>query len=132
MSRRRAKSYDKGWWMMRREGFHLTQLHPPSVFRPETLGSVLEEAVSELPVRKASLLEKLVDEWGGLVGEQVAAHARPGRLDAAILCVYVTHSIWLNELSRYGKRQMLTNIQKRFGVTAVRDIRLQLDPDGSF
>ena len=73
--------------------------------------------------------EALLSEWPALVGEQVARQTRPGRLDHKVLYVFVSHSTWLNELSRYGQKQMLANLQARFGADRIKSIRLQLDPD---
>lgn len=73
--------------------------------------------------------QALLNEWPQLVGEQVARRARPGRIQNRILSIFVTNSVWLNELSRYSKPQILKNLQARFGPDLIRDIRLQADPD---
>ena len=73
--------------------------------------------------------EALLEEWTTLAGPQVARHARPGRLSGGTLFVYVTHSIWLSELQRNGKKQLLDNLQSRFGKKTIRTLHLQLDPD---
>ncbi len=73
--------------------------------------------------------QALVNEWPVLVGEQVALHTRPGRIYHGVLHVFVKNSAWLNELSRYGRKEMLANLQRRFGTTRIRQIRLQIEPD---
>lgn len=73
--------------------------------------------------------QALLNEWSQLVGEQVARRARPGKIQNKILTIFVTSSVWLNELTRYSKPQMLKNLQARFGTDLIRDIRLQPDPD---
>ena len=74
--------------------------------------------------------QTLLSEWEELVGTQVAMHARPGRLDRKVLYVFVSHPTWLSELSRFSQKQMLENLQKRFGADKIRSLRLQLDPEG--
>jgi len=41
----------------------------------------------------------------------------------------VRHPGWLSELSRYSQKQILENMQKRFGRDKIRNVRIQLDPD---
>jgi predicted nucleic acid-binding Zn ribbon protein len=72
----------------------------------------------------------LAREWEALVGPQVAAHTRPGPVRYRTLTVFVVHSVWLHELGRFGARkQLLANLQERFGRHRIRDLRLALDPD---
>ena len=70
----------------------------------------------------------MIKDWAELVGAQVAQHTRPGRIHRKMLFVFVDHSLWLNELSRYGQQKMLENIQAKFGSDKIKSIRLQLDP----
>ncbi|MEM7391169.1 MAG: DUF721 domain-containing protein, partial [Verrucomicrobiota bacterium] len=73
--------------------------------------------------------EELIEEWPALVGPVNVRHTRPGRVDRKVLHVFVTNSVLLSELSRFGKRELLLNLQKRFGRDKIRDIRFQRDPD---
>ena len=72
----------------------------------------------------------LETDWEDIVGANVAKHARPGRIQRGVLYVFVRHSMWLAELSRFGQKEMLARIQERFGSNRIKSIRLQLDPDG--
>jgi predicted nucleic acid-binding Zn ribbon protein len=76
------------------------------------------------------MLDSMVAEWPALVGKAVAAHCRPGRLEKGELTVFVDSSVWLNELVRYSRQQLLSNLQAKFGRNEVRSVRVQLDPDG--
>ena len=93
------------------------------------LNRVLPGVVKELGIEEEVWQNTLLDAWPELVGEELAARTRPDRLDRGTLVVFVTHSVWLNELSRYGKKQMLQRLQDRFGRRKIRSIRLQLDPE---
>ncbi len=72
-------------------------------------------------------LSELDKEWSALVGDLVAKHTRPGRLDQDRLIVFVDSSVWLHELSRYRETEMLTAVRDRFGAK-VRSLSLRLDP----
>ena len=86
---------------------------------------VMKKIGLEQPLWEQTLLR----EWEEIVGPQVAQHARPGRLDRKILCVYIANSAWLMELRRFGEKAMLNNLQQRFGRATIKGVRLQLDPD---
>ncbi|MFH0982921.1 MAG: DUF721 domain-containing protein [Planctomycetota bacterium] len=94
-----------------------------------SIGDIIPGVMKQLGLDKHLWEQAILSEWPALVGPQVAAHTRPGRIERGTLFVFVSHSTWLNELSRYGKKEMLENLQKRFGADKIKSIRLQLDPD---
>ena len=104
------------------------RLAPPAADGGVAIGRIVAEVVKTFQ-REAQppWTADLTGEWPTLVGT-VAAHARPGRLVNGELIVYVDSSVWLSELQRYGEKEMLENLQRRFGRELVRRIRLQLDP----
>ena len=92
------------------------------------IAEVLPHLLRELGLEKKLWHQQLINEWPTLVGEQLSRQTRPGQLERKVLSVYVTHPAWLSELSRYGQKQLLENLQKRFGADNIKSIRLQLDP----
>lgn len=93
------------------------------------MGDVIPAVMRRLGLEDQQWLFALTDEWPGMVGDVVAAHCRPGRVDRGVLTIFVDSSVWLNELSRYGQGQILTNLHKRFGDEKIRRILFRLDPD---
>jgi predicted nucleic acid-binding Zn ribbon protein len=93
------------------------------------VGDTILSVMKKLGLEDRFWEQSLVSEWSTLVGEQVARHTRPGRIQQGTLHVFVTNSAWLHELMRYGQRPMLENIQRRFGREKIRSLRLQADPD---
>jgi predicted nucleic acid-binding Zn ribbon protein len=120
---------DIGRWQQERERHHLSRPDPFPPDSDSTLGDVVPQIMKQLGLGDRFWEQALVNEWASLVGPQVAQHARPGRIDRKVLCIFVSHSTWLSELSRYGQKQILENLQKRFGADRIKTIRLQLDPD---
>jgi hypothetical protein len=125
------KRMTKGQWQVYRERCRVASWQQPS---RKTSGEKLEEGLPGL-MQKLGLdsehwVETLTQEWGAIVGNAVGTHTRPGRVEGTQLTVFVDSSVWLNELKRYGEKQMLKNLQSRLGVGRIRKIRLQLDPEG--
>lgn len=74
-------------------------------------------------------MRALEEEWVALVGEPIARHVRPGRMDRGVLYVFVSNSVWLSELKRHGESAMLEKLQARFGADKITSLHMRLDPD---
>jgi predicted nucleic acid-binding Zn ribbon protein len=128
--RRRGKKVNPGKAQISRERTRLgkgQEMH--SHREPVSLGGVMPVIMKKLGLESQQWLDTLENEWGAVVGEDVAKHARPGRFEDGHLVVFVDSSVWMSELSRYGKDKILNNIRERFGTKKIRSISLQLDPD---
>lgn len=125
----RRYKYKPVEWAVLREREQIAETKPPQE-RPEVMeaGLILDKVVKELGLASEHWLTRLADEWPQLAGDVVSKHTRPGRLDGKTLVVFVDNSVWLSELSRFGKEQLLANIKKQAG-RRIKDLRLQLDPD---
>ena len=115
---------------MERERFRLDDEQPgPGHREPQDIGTVIPGLLQKMGLGNQHWLWVLSEEWPQLVGEAVAGHTRPGRFEDGTLTVFVDSSVWLSELKRYGVREMLANLKKRFGGRKIRSINLCLDPD---
>jgi hypothetical protein len=124
------KSYNKGRWQVERERFRIEN-HRPSegIADPLRISDAMAGVMKKLGLEDTHWLTVLEDEWRKIAGEAVAKHTRPGRMEKKRLTVFVDSSVWLNELLRYGRRQMLLNLQNRFGKGKITSVSLVLDPD---
>ena len=120
---------DKSRWQVERERHHIARTTPPQPDCSAPIDSVVASVVKGMGLDQRFWEKELISEWESLVGPQVAKHARPGRLERKILHIFVDHPAWLSDLSRYGQKQVLANLQKRFGEEKIKGVRLQLDPD---
>jgi len=93
-----------------------------------TVGRIVRQLLGGLKLSAEAWLQDVESEWPRTVGAAVAARTRPGRFEDGVLTVYVNHSVWYNELTRYGKADMLANLRRRYGDGRIRSLRLQLDP----
>jgi len=129
MRKRKRGSRPDGRWQVARERFHIEGAYPPaSDVEPHAIGDIIPLIMKKLGLDQQHWLAVLAEEWPSLVGDAVAAHTRPGRFENKVLTVFVDSAVWLNELSRYGRKKMLENLQKRFGADRIADVRMQPDP----
>ena len=115
---------------MERERCRIESRDPFPEFRDAIpIDRIVQEVVRRVVPRETRWGARLSDDWKEMVGGTVAAHTRPGRLDGSVLYVYVDSSVWLHELKRYGRRDMLANIRRHLGDGAgIRSLRFVPDP----
>jgi len=126
---RRPRGRHERWKHFERERFQLESPYPTPPFNVVSTRTLIPEVIRGLGLEERQWEHALIAEWRDLVGKDVARRARPGRVTHGLLHVYVRNSIWLSDLQRFGKTQMLRNIQARFGADKIRDLRFLLDPD---
>lgn len=133
MKRPSSMKYNRGRWMLERERCRLDHWHPPPPDHPATgVEQIVDHIMKSLGLEAQHRLDRLLENWPELAGAAVARHTRPARIDErGTLLVFVDSSPWLAELSRMGKRHLLQNIRKSGILPNLRDLRLQLDPEGS-
>lgn len=69
----------------------------------------------------------LNDRWATAVGEAIAAHAQPERLEAGRLTVVVDDPAWATEL-RYHASQILAALNAESGAAPISELRLRVHP----
>jgi hypothetical protein len=63
--------------------------------------------------------------WDGVVGKEIAEHARPSTINRGILLVKVTDSVWLQELE-FMAEMLKEKLNSRLRTDAVRKIRFKV------
>ncbi len=80
-------------------------------------------ATSALPINLGDA--RIWKLWDGLVGEEIARHARPATINKGVLFVKVTDSVWLQELE-FMAEEIKTRINEKLKREAVRKIRFRV------
>lgn len=130
MARGRYRKPNAGRWELERERYQLpSHIHAPSSEDVVSAGALATELLEKIGFKEKLWEQQLLTDWVELVGDAVARRSRPGQIVRGTLTVYVSNATWLNELSRYGKPEMLAKLQARFGAKRIADLRFQPDPD---
>jgi predicted nucleic acid-binding Zn ribbon protein len=126
---RRRKAYHKGRWALQRERCRIDSPVPAADDRePVAVGDMVGDVMKKLGLAGREWEGILQREWPELVGDDVARHTRPGRVDRKRLVVFVDSSTWLYELKRYSRGRFLGNIQRRVGAGRIESLVFQIDP----
>jgi predicted nucleic acid-binding Zn ribbon protein len=103
--------------------------YPEAPLSPK-LGSHIGDAVRKF-LSKVGMISQLDEQvitsaWREIVGDFIANHSAPDRIQNGTLHIRVTQTTVLFELERNCKTRILRNLQERFGKTVVRDIKFRI------
>lgn len=91
---------------------HLEKARAPSA---KSAGQIMPCVLTGLKLdRRQSDLEVL-KVWNNLIDPSIVAHARPTGLNKGTLFVTVDNSVWLHEIVRYRRKEILERLQHSFG-----------------
>jgi predicted nucleic acid-binding Zn ribbon protein len=127
---RNARGFRRGQWRLQRERFRIENPVPPAEARDAVgIANVLPGVMKRLGLEEQHAIGEALQDWESIVGKAVARHTRPGSIRHGRMVVYVDSPVWLSELSRNGKGEMLANLQRHLGSERVNSVAFQADPD---
>ena len=88
------------------------------------LGSMLEDLIGSLGIKKKLSEYEAVTQWNAIVGEHIAEVTLPMRITQGVLVVRVRTSTWRNELNM-RKQEIIGKVNNTIGADTVKDIRFQ-------
>jgi len=96
-------------------GIDLAPLEKAQARRAKSVGDVLPKVLSELRIDRRQAEAEVVKVWNNLLDPEVVAHAQPTGLRAGTLFVAVDSNVWLREIVRYRRKEILERLQHSFG-----------------
>jgi predicted nucleic acid-binding Zn ribbon protein len=92
----------------------------------QPLAKLLPEVMSGLGLDRRRGEAEIIKVWNSLMDPRVTAHAQPAGLHKGTLFVTVDSSVWLDEIVRYRRREILDRIQHSFGKEVVKKISFRV------
>jgi hypothetical protein len=89
-------------------------------------GDLLPALFKELRIEARQSDAEIVKVWNSLIDPAVTAHAQPANLHKGTLFVNVDSSVWLSEIVRYRRQEILDRLQNSFGKTTVQKISFRI------
>ena len=96
-------------------GVDLAPLEKAQALRARTLGAVLPKVLGDLRIDRRRSEAEVVKVWNHLLDPNLVAHAQPTGLRNGTLFVTVDSSVWLSEIVRYRRKEILERLQHSFG-----------------
>lgn len=87
------------------------------VFRSRAKGpdQVMPAVLKKLGLERRRTETEILKAWNHLLDPHVTAHAQPTGLRRGTLFVTIDSSVWLDEIVRYRRREILDRLQHAFG-----------------
>ena len=82
----------------------------------------MPRVLSELRIDKRRGEAEVVKVWNHLLDPAIVAHAQPTGLNKGTLFVTVDSSVWLSEIVRYRRKEILDRLQHSFGRDFITDL----------
>jgi hypothetical protein len=81
---------------------------------PKTAGAVIPLVLADMRIDSRRADAEIVKVWNDLIDPTIVAHAQPTGLNKGTLFVTVDSSVWLAEIVRYRRKEILDRLQHSF------------------
>jgi len=96
-------------------GIDLAPLERARALNSKTPGALMSGVLKGLKVDERRAEIEVVKVWNSAIDPNIVAHAQPVGLRKGTLFVNVDSSVWLNEIVRYRRKEILDRLQHSFG-----------------
>lgn len=96
-------------------GVDLTPIESARALSARRMGDVLPKVAAEFRMDSRRAEIEVVKVWNNLIDPNIVAHAQPAGLRKGTLFVNVDSSVWLSEIVRYRRKEILDRLQHSFG-----------------
>jgi predicted nucleic acid-binding Zn ribbon protein len=100
-------------------GVDLAAAEQAKAFTAKSIRSVMPKVLGELGLERRYGEAEILKVWNHLIDPNVVAHAQPSGLHKGTLFVTVDSSVWLSEIVRYRRQEILERLQNSFGKEVV-------------
>jgi predicted nucleic acid-binding Zn ribbon protein len=106
-----------------------TDLTPAEIARKDrvkTAGSLIPLVLKDMRIDTRQAEVEIVKVWNSLIDPNIIAHAQPVGLRKGKLFVTVDNSVWLAEIVRYRRKEILDRLQNSFGRDTIARISFRI------
>jgi len=96
-------------------GMDLAPLERAQALRAQPASDVLPRVLAGLRLDRRRAEAEVMKVWNNLLDPNIVAHAQPTGIRKGTLFVTVDSSVWLSEIVRYRRKEVLDRLQHSFG-----------------
>jgi len=89
-------------------------------------GAVMPKVLGKLRIEQRQAEAEIVRVWNNLIDPTITAHAKPASIAKGTLFVTVDSSVWLDEIVRYRRKEILKRLQHSFGRDLIQRISFRV------
>ncbi len=90
------------------------------------VGDLLPPILKKLRMEKRQGEAEILRVWRHLIDPTITAHAQPTGINKGTLFVAVDSSVWLDEILRYRRKEILDRLQHSFGRELIQRISFRV------
>ncbi|MBI3869461.1 MAG: DUF721 domain-containing protein [Verrucomicrobia bacterium] len=94
--------------------------------RARAVGNVLPDVLKSIRFEQRAGETEIVKIWNATIDPTVAAHAQPTGLHNGTLFVTVDNNVWLSDIVRWRRVEILKRIQAAVGMTRIQKISFRV------
>ena len=107
-------------------GIDLAPLEKVRERTAKNVGEVMPRILTRIRMDKRQNEAEIVKVWNNLIDPAITAHAQPTGINKGTLFVTVDSSVWLSEIVRYRRREILDRLQHSFGREMIQRISFRV------
>jgi predicted nucleic acid-binding Zn ribbon protein len=107
-------------------GVDLAPIEAAKAVRARDAGKIVSKVLADLKMDSRRADIEIVKVWNSLIDPNITAHAQPHNLHKGTLFVNVDNSVWLSEIVRYRRKEILERLQHSFGKNIVQKISFRV------
>ncbi len=107
-------------------GLDTAPIEKGQALRARSLGDLLPKVIASVRLDRRRTDVEVTKVWNSLLDPNIAAHAQPTGLHKGTLFVTVDSSVWLSEIVRYRRREILERLQHSFGGELIKRISFRV------
>ena len=103
-------------------GVDLAPLETAQAVRARRASTIIPKVLSDYRIDSRRGEVEIMKVWNSLIDPNIVAHAQPAGLRKGTLFVNVDSSVWLSEIVRYRRKEILDRLQHSFGREVIQKI----------
>jgi len=107
-------------------GLDLAPIETAQAACARPLGELIPRTLTALGLDRRLEEAQVAKVWDQLLDPNIVAHAKPTGLRRGTLFVSVDSSVWLDEIVRYRRREILQRLQHSFGPDLIKRISFRV------
>jgi hypothetical protein len=107
-------------------GIDVTPLEIAKQDSARSLNELVSGVVGSLGLDRKRSEAEIAKVWNSIIDPTLTAHAQPTGIRKGTLFVSVDSSVWLDEIVRYRRKEILTRMQTCFGSETVQRISFRV------
>jgi predicted nucleic acid-binding Zn ribbon protein len=107
-------------------GVDLEPIEKAKAVRARGAEQVVSRVLGDLKMDSRRAEIEIVKVWNSLIDPNIVAHAQPANLHKGTLFVNVDSNVWLAEIVRYRRKEILDRLQLSFGKTYIQKISFRV------